>query len=208
MLGSEFFREQRQKNRDYTNAVLLGLFTACRVGEITALKKDNFKCNHTGLPYITIRDSKTVAGIREVPLHPYIFAQITPTLDALKSPSDNLFQYKQRNGKGSGNAVGKMFSRNLESAKITRKKLVFHSLRKYANNEFLRHKVSLEHRCQMLGHEIDNVNMAIYTQKIDVEEIASAVFPTLDTIAEIAKKALDPMAGISIGDLIDPDMLM
>ena len=41
--NSEFFKEQEEKDPDYTTAVLFGLFTGCRIGEITSLKKDNFK---------------------------------------------------------------------------------------------------------------------------------------------------------------------
>lgn len=61
LLGGDFFREQREKAPDYVNAVLMGLFTACRVGEITDLKKGQFKRGRTGAPYISIRDSKTQA---------------------------------------------------------------------------------------------------------------------------------------------------
>ena len=208
LLGGDFFREQREKAPDYVNAVLMGLFTACRVGEITALKKGQFKRSRKGVPYIAIRDSKTQAGIREVPLHPYLYAKIAPVLDTLENAEDKLFKYKERDGKGSGNAVGKMFARNLESARISRDKLVFHSLRKYVNNELMQNKVSLEHRCQFAGHEIDNVNVAVYTKTIGIDELAASVFPTLDLIAQTIQKATDPMAGIEIGDLIDPDALM
>ncbi|CAM3699795.1 site-specific integrase [Paracidovorax anthurii] len=208
LLGSDFFREQRQKDPNYANAVLLGLFTACRVGEITALKKGQFKRSRKGVPYIAIRDSKTQAGIREVPLHPYVYAQIAPKLDTLVNVEDKLFKYQERDGKGTGNAVGKMFARNLESARISRDKLVFHSLRKYVNNELMQNNVSLEHRCQFAGHEIDNVNVAVYTKVIGIDELAASVFPTLDLIAQTVQKATDPMAGIEIGDLIDPDTLM
>ena len=207
-LSSDFFRERREQNPDYTNSVLMGLFTGCRVGEITALKKDNFKRSRNETPYIAIRDSKTHAGIREVPIHPFMFAQIAPMLDGLKTPSAKLFKYKERDGKGSGNAPGKMFARNLNLAGVARKKLVFHSLRKYLNNELMQNGVNLEHRCQFVGHEVDNVNVAIYTKTIGVDELAASVFPTLDTIAELVKKAFDPMNGIELGELIDPDMLM
>ena len=208
LLGGEFFREQREKSPDYANVVLLCLLTACRVGEITALKKENFKRSRTGVPYIAIRDSKTLAGIREVPLHPYIYARIAPVLDTLVNAGDKLFKYKERDGKGSGNAVGKMFARNLESARITREKLVFHSLRKYTNNELMQLGVSLEHRCQLVGHELDNVNVQTYTKQIGVDDLAAAVFPALETIAKTVEKAINPMSGIVIGDLLDPDTLM
>ena len=91
---------------------------------------------------------------------------------------------------------------------MDRPKLVFHSLRKYTNNELMHLGVSLEHRCQFAGHEIDNVNVQTYTKTIGVDDLAAAIFPALDTIAEVVEKAINPMAGIEMVDLIDPDMLM
>ena len=208
LLSSDFFRKRIEKGIDYTTVVLMGLFTACRVGEITALKKENFKRSRKGTPFITIRESKTAAGIREIPLHPYIFARIAHKLDALKSPTSKLFRYRESDGKGTGNAAGKMLKENLIAARLVRPKLVFHSLRKYTNNELMQLGVNLEHRCQFAGHEINNVNVQTYTKTIGVDDLAAAIFPVLSTIAETVEKAINPMAGIAIGDLIDPDELM
>lgn len=184
---SQFFKEQRKKDQDYTTAVILGLFTGCRIGEITSLKKDQFKISSSGTNYITIRDSKTLAGIREVPLHPAIFNRIKDFLD---SKTDKVFKYIEKDGKGTGNAVGKKFARNIDSAGITREKLVFHSLRKFVNNELMRNKVSLEHRCQLIGHELDNVNVSIYTETINIDELAETVFPTFEKIYDLVKSSL------------------
>lgn len=62
LLTSGFFRERLTDDADYATAVLMALFTACRVGEITSLKKDQFKRSRKDVPFITIRDSKTAAG--------------------------------------------------------------------------------------------------------------------------------------------------
>ncbi|QIL78559.1 site-specific integrase [Diaphorobacter sp. HDW4A] len=184
---SEFFKEQKNKDKDYTNSVILGLFTGCRIGEITNLKKDQFKISPNGVNYITIRDSKTLAGIREVPIHPLVFNRIKDFLD---SKTDKVFKYVEKEGKGTGNAVGKKFARNVKGSGITRKKLVFHSLRKFVNNELLKDKVSLEHRCQLIGHELDNVNVAIYTETLTVDELAETVFPTFEKIYNLVKISL------------------
>lgn len=181
---SEFFKEQMNKDPDYTTAVILGLFTGCRIGEITNLKKEQFKISSKKNAYISIRDSKTLAGIREVPLHPFIYNKV---FDFIHSKTDKIFKYVEKDGKGTGNAVGKKFARNVESAGITREKLVFHSLRKFVNNELLKDKVSLEHRCQFIGHELDNVNVAIYTDTLTVDELAEAVFPTFDRLVKLMK---------------------
>jgi len=201
--NSEFFKEQEEKDPDYTTAVLFGLFTGCRIGEITSPKKDNFKKSTTGINYLVIRDSKTNAGIREVPLHPYLLERISEFLD---KKTDKIFKYVEKEGKGTGNAVGKKFARNLESAKITREKLVFHSLRKFVNNELMKNGVSLENRCQFIGHEIENVNVAIYTNKINVDELAAAIFPTLEKFRDLIDNKKAPWEGLvtDFSELVDP----
>ena len=200
---SEFYKEQEAKDPDYTTAVLFGLFTGCRIGEITSLKKDNFKKSTTGINYLVIRDSKTNAGIREVPLHPYLLERISEFLDKKK---DKIFKYVEKEGKGTGNAVGKKFARNLEGAKITREKLVFHSLRKFVNNELMKNGVSLEQRCQFIGHEIENVNVSIYTNKLDIDTLAAAVFPTLEKFRDLIDEKKAPWEGLvsDFSELIDP----
>ncbi len=205
LFRSEFYKEQQTKSPDYANTVVLALMTGCRISEITNLKRDQLKTSPQGIPYMVIRDSKTMAGIREVPLHPFIVQHIAPFI---KNKSDKLFKYVEVDGKGSGNAVGKMFSRNLQAAGVKRKKLVFHSLRKYVNNQLMRNKVSLENRCQFIGHELEHVNVATYTTNLNIDELAATVFPTLEEIFEIVKSAADPMNGINLGNLIDEDTLI
>lgn len=184
---SNFFKEQKAKDPDYTTAVLLGLFTGCRIGEVTNLRKNQFKTSDLGNTYIVINDAKTLAGIREIPILPSIYKRIQSFIE---SKEDKVFKYVERDGKGTGNAVGKKFVRNLESAKITREKLVFHSLRKFVNNELMKNKVSLEHRCQLIGHELENVNVTVYTEKIGIDEMAEAVFPTFEKIYNLVKSSL------------------
>ena len=177
--SSSFFKDQQKKDPDYANAVLLGLFTGCRIGEITNLQTNQFKITPTGIRYITIRDSKTSAGIREIPLHPFAYKLVS---DFIESKNEKIFKYIEKEGKGTGNAVGKKFARNLIDAKIDRPKLVFHSLRKFVNNEFMKNGVNIETRCQIIGHELDNVNVSTYTNKINIEELAAAAFPTFELI--------------------------
>ena len=119
--------------------------------------------------------------------------------------TDKVFKYIEKEGKGSGNAVGKKFARNLESAGITRDKLVFHSLRKFVNNELLRNKVRLEHRCQFIGHELDNVNVAVYTNSITIDDLAETVFPTFDLIVNIVES--DKISNIDLAELLEGTLI-
>lgn len=198
---SEFFETQKIKSPDYACAVVLGIMTGCRISEILGLKKSNFKKTDSGIPYIRIEDSKTSAGVREVPLHRFAIEFIKPLFD---KRTDELFKYKEKEGKGRGNAVGKMFARNIAAAQITRDKLVFHSLRKFVNHELSQNKVGLEIRCQFIGHEPENVNIATYTDTFSVEELAIAVFPVFDKIAAKLNKGKFDFEKIDFTDLIEP----
>ncbi len=203
LFRSQFFKEHLITAPDYTNAVLFGIFTGCRISEITTLKKDQFKISSTGIHYITIRDSKTLAGIREVPLHPFLIAHIA---EFTKNKKDKIFKYAEKDGKGAGNAVGKMFAQNLKSANLTREKLVFHSLRKYVNNELMKNGVSLEYRCQFVGHELDNVNVSVYTNTINIDALAKTIFPALEKIKELVSSTSSVEIS-NFGDLVEDTLI-
>lgn len=173
LFQSELFLNEKNRDPDYYYAVLLAYFTGCRIGEITCLKVQQIKKvqNHWAF---NITESKTLAGIREVP----ICIDILKKLEFDKftdTKTDQIFKYQTRKGRGSGNAVGKKFTRHLEELKISRPKLVFHSLRKFANDFFASNRVPLEVRCQYFGHEVDNVNINIYKQKLATAELFSQI---------------------------------
>ncbi|MBN4676327.1 tyrosine-type recombinase/integrase [Pandoraea nosoerga] len=173
IFDSEFMRKAKIKDPDYYYVIVLCLVTGCRIGEVTSLEVSQFQQTAKGNFFVKIRDSKTVAGIREVPLPESFFSA-----DFKKFVGDRkgfLFKYQNREGKGTGNAAGKKFARHLVAVKITRPKLVPHSLRKYLNNHFMKNGIQFEPRCQMLGHETDNVNVATYTKKFTPDELSEMV---------------------------------
>lgn len=61
--------------------------------------------------------------------------------------------------------------------KINRDKLVFHSLRKFCNEFMKNENIQIEARCQMLGHELDNVNASTYARKYNIKALAKLVNP-------------------------------
>lgn len=166
---SELFQAEKERDPDYYYAVLLAYFSGCRISEITGLTMKNIVKieNHWAL---RITQSKTHAGIREVPICLKIIKKIG--FDKFtENKTGSVFKYLNRDGKGTGNAVGKKFSRHLEELKISREKLVFHSLRKFANDFFAKQRVSLEVRSQYFGHEVDNVNIQSYTNKLETHHL-------------------------------------
>jgi len=103
---------------------------------LTSICKSQIKKSELNSWFLTIRDSKTSAGKREIPLPQEIFDNGFSEFIEKKEINDCIFKYVSREGKGSGNAVGKKFARHLEIEKIDRGKLVFHSIRKFLNDYF------------------------------------------------------------------------
>lgn len=171
---SKAFADQKAKDPDFYWTLMLGIHTGCRISEITGLKADQFKMSDGGTPYIEIYDSKTSAGKRLVPIPQKL---LDSGLATFFKDKDQVFKYKLRLGKGSGNAVGKKFKRMLEKLEITREKLVFHSLRKFVNN-FLKQKgIAYEVRCQFIGHEVEDINNRVYAHDFTVEDLARLLEP-------------------------------
>ena len=73
----------------------------------------------------------------------------------------------------------------------------------------LRNKVSLEHRCQFIGHELDNVNVAVYSNSITIDDLAASVFPTFDSIVKIVNPIrIDAsMNNIDLAELLDGTLI-
>ena len=172
-----YFLEQKIADPNYYFTLLLALFTGCRISELTSICKAQIKISEKGNHFITIRDSKTNAGKREIPIPKEIFDNGFSDFISKKSGLDNIFKYSNRDGKGSGNAVGKKFSRHLKSEKIERGKLVFHSIRKFLNDHFMKNGVEYEPRCQIFGHEIESVNVSTYTKKFSVDQLFEKINP-------------------------------
>jgi hypothetical protein len=103
--------------------------------------------------------------------------ELQPFIDSRRLPDDKIFKYREREGKGAGNAVGKKFARYIEGIGINRGKLVFHSLRKFFNNYMKEQEISLEMRCQIIGHEVEGTNAEIYSEDFPLTVIQSKIAP-------------------------------
>lgn len=172
---SSEFKQERKRDPDFYYLCVLGLVTGCRVGELASLQKSDFKQTASGTTYIKIKDAKTLAGVRSVP-YPNIFNHVLMFNEFLRTrTTENVFKYVSRDGKGAGNAAGKKFSRLLETLRIKREKLVFHSLRKFLNDYLLKNNVPYEPRCQFIGHEIDDTNVAIYSKQFSEDQLKEYV---------------------------------
>ena len=177
LFTSEQFKIRTEKDKDFYYACLITLITGLRAGEVTALKKRNLQVQD-GINYIKIFDSKTDAGLRDVPLPTCQLVQDFLTYcQNSKQPNGKIFRYREKEGKGAGNALGKKFARLLLETKTHRDKLVFHSLRKYFNDFMKRHAIPWEMRTQLVGHETDDINNSVYSNDYTILQLNEAIEP-------------------------------
>lgn len=185
VFNSEYFKSQKLKDPNYYWGTILALISGCRSSEITGLDAKNIRLSNSGIYYLSIRKSKTSAGIREVPICKTFFELGFDKF--IEGKKDQVFKYQAIDGMGIGNAIGKKFSRQLEMHEGTRDKLVFHSLRKFFNDFLMKNKIPIEARSQIVGHEIESINVEVYANKLSIEEIADLISPIQDKILQLAK---------------------
>jgi len=129
---------------------LIALFSGMRLGEIVALKPNDFKVQD-GINYLTISEAKTEAGVRKLPVHPKLIeARLMVYIDGI-DPDNLLFSNT------SSDAFGKHFARQLDSIGITDKKLVFHSFRHTFTDALRAAKVTEPIIKSLIGHSDGSV---------------------------------------------------
>lgn len=177
LFSNELFTREKIRDADFYFACLITLITGLRAGEITTLKKGNV-LTVDNITYIKLLEAKTTAGIREIPLPDCpLTNEFLEFVKQSKQPENKIFKYKERDGKGAGNALGKKFGRLLKESHIHREKLVFHSLRKFFNDYLKKNGIQWEMRSQVVGHETDDVNNNIYSNQFTIDEVAEAIEP-------------------------------
>lgn len=182
LFSSLVMTPELKRDPDYFWCLMLALLCGCRISEITSLTSKQIKKSDGGIHYIDITDSKTLAGIRQVPIPATLYDN--GFVDFIKGKK-KLFKYKDRLGKGSGNAVGQKFTRQRKKIGIDRNKLVLHSLRKFLNNELKIDGLPMEVRCQLMGHDVDNVNNELYSADLTVDKLHDRISATQSRIMEL-----------------------
>lgn len=180
---SQAFIDELQKDPDFYYCSLLALLTGLRHDEATQLLREQIQTTKSGLHFVRVREGKTNAAARSVPLPDEFLNHGFLAFINTKQPNEKIFKYAP------GNALGKKFTRLIAKVGITRDKLVFHSVRKFLNNQLMHNKMPIEARSQMLGHELETVNVAVYSTDYNVDELHLL---TVNTIAEII--SLTPIA--------------
>lgn len=161
--------------------ILLGTYTGARIEELCQLRAEHV-IEVDGILSFDITDSKTVAGIRVVPVHPAL-TDLVQRLMA-ESSGDYLVPSTSRNKYGNRSDLhSKAFGR-LKKALGFSAKHVFHSIRKTAITQLVRAEVSGPLIAELVGHETGTVTFDIYSQGASAAQKLTAIskIPTLPVL--------------------------
>lgn len=167
---------RERKDNELAHLIILGAYTGARIEELCSLKAED-----VGVASFHIRDAKTQAGLREVPIH----SAIKPLVMRLKEASTDghllsgltLNKYGDRS-----NAIGKRFGR-LKTALGYGPNHVFHSLRKTLVTLLEDAGISENLAADIVGHEKPRITYGLYSGgaslKTKAEALAKVRYPDL-----------------------------
>lgn len=142
---------ERHKRSDMRELILAGMFTGLRINEIASLTGDQVQ-EREGVRLIAVRDAKTPAGNREVPLH----SRLGWLWERAKQVGDRRI-WPNFNGEGPGQKAGadagREFSHYKKRRGFTSRTKAFHSFRKNVTRIMERNRVHENEWAQVLGHE-------------------------------------------------------
>lgn len=159
---------KRKPDHALADLIAFGAYTGCRIEELTQLKVSNFSNGA-----FKVEDSKTAAGIREVPVHPSLEGAIKRLTDAagdgflLDGSDEGAF------GKRS-DALGKRFGK-LKTALGFGPQHVFHSIRKTVVSQLEQAGVNENTTADIVGHDKPRITYGLYSSGASMAQKAEAL---------------------------------
>jgi integrase len=159
-----------KKKPDYALADLIafGAFTGCRIEELAQLRTEHFT-DHS----FKVEDSKTAAGIREVPIHPALVGLIKRLTDAseagylLAGSDEGSFDKRS-------DALGKRFGKLKEKLGFGPQH-VFHSIRKTVVSQLEQAGVNENTTADIVGHDKPRITYGLYSSGASLKQKAEAL---------------------------------
>lgn len=156
----EHLYKQSLLNEDVilSQLIYIASYTGARIKEICSLKIEdiNLECE-----YFDIKDAKTRAGNRQVPIH----SALKPLIENLISQSQDGYLLSGLTSNKYGdrsNAIGKRFGRMKTKLKYPQL-LVFHSIRKTVITTFENAHLNENIAADIVGHDKPNMTYGIYS---------------------------------------------
>lgn len=150
----------KSEDRILGDLIALGAYTGARIDELCELTVDDVLIAE-GVQVLSIRDAKTKAGVRSVPVHPELKTLIKRLVEQTQ---DGYLVFNQTSNKYQkrSNALGKRFGR-------LKKKLgfgadfVFHSIRKTVITELENAGIPEGVSADIVGHEKKTMTYGLYS---------------------------------------------
>ena len=154
------------KDEPDVQVVLFLIYTGLRIGELAALKADDVYLDER---YINIRESKTEAGVRKVPINEkvvFILENWMMSGRDLVAPLGNTPLVRKTPGRnGFDNAVGRLFEvRHLQ-----------HDTRYTLATMLTEATIDERYIKLILGHKQQDVTNKVYAAKLDIEVLRQAI---------------------------------
>lgn len=177
----EVYRKQNSKQPHYYWLPLLALYTGARIEELCQLDLADVRFEEN-IPYVDLNELgdkslKTAASTRRVPLHSTLidlgFLEYVKDVKTAIPNAEKVFPYLVEDKFGNlSTAASKKMNRYLVVAGVKHGETkVFHSFRHTANQELTDRGVSLELRCALVGHDLNNENAETYTEPPPVDRL-------------------------------------
>lgn len=179
-VGTLYNAAKEQNLGTLADLILLGGYTGARIEELCQLRKEHL-ITVDGVKMFDIVDSKTVAGIRQVPVHPKLTALVDrlaeASTDGYLVPTDCNNKYGIRS-----DALSKAFGR-LKTAMGFDRTRVFHSIRATVITQLVRADIADRLIKELVGHETGTVTFDVYSDGSSPKQKLKAIskLPTLPT---------------------------
>jgi integrase len=159
------------KDEKLADLVLLGMHTGARIEELCSLL-----CKDINLieESIAIRNAKTEAGERVIPIHSAIKDRVTQMIE--KSTDDYLFTKLNKNKYGDrSNSLGKRFGRMKVKVGFTTRQYSFHSIRKTFTTLLENAGVGENITADIIGHEKPRITYGLYSGGSTLETMRESI---------------------------------
>lgn len=164
------YKEAVKEDQPLADLILIGMHTGARIEEICSLLCKDVDLNNES---ISIIDAKTEAGVRTIPIHPFIKNRLEELIE--NSIDDYLISGLTKNKYGNrSNAIGKRFGRLKEKNNYS-ERFVFHSIRKTFTTMLENAGVSENIAADIVGHEKPRITYGLYSGGASLEVMREAI---------------------------------
>lgn len=159
-------------NQPLADLIDLGYYSGARISELCDLRVENV-VTIDGVTMFDIADSKTVAGIRQTPVHPAIAGLVARLVQGSANGFLVVTDFVSKRGDRSG-ALGKAFGA-LKTSLGYSAQHVYHSIRGTTITQLARHDVSYPMICELVGHKTKTVIFDTYSAGFSAQQRLDAI---------------------------------